>query len=109
MDVSRMDESLHGLIAEIDSGSVRSLAFVAPRSTWPLPVYEVALLAQRHAREQNVDLDIAIITAEKQPLAVFGESVSAGVACRSSRVSWISLAGTSLRSVGVRVPVTTTC
>ena len=80
MDVSRMDESLHGLIAEIDSGSVRSLAFVAPRSTWPLPVYEVALLAQRHAREQNVDLDIAIITAEKQPLAVFGESVSAGVA-----------------------------
>jgi sulfide:quinone oxidoreductase len=80
MDVLRMNESLHGLIEEIDSGSVRSLAFVAPRSTWPLPAYEVALLARRRAREQNVDLDIAIITAEQQPLAVFGESVSAGVA-----------------------------
>ena len=40
----------------------------------------MALLAQEHAREQNVDLDITIITAEQQPLAVFGESVSAGVA-----------------------------
>jgi sulfide:quinone oxidoreductase len=80
MDVSRMDESLHGVIEEIDSGSLRSLAVVAPRSTWPLPAYEVALLAQRHAREQNVDLDITIITAEQQPLAVFGDIVSAGVA-----------------------------
>jgi sulfide:quinone oxidoreductase len=80
MDVSRMEESLHGVIEEIDSGSLRSLAVVAPRSTWPLPAYEVALLAQRHAREQNVDLDTTIITAEQQPLAVFGDIVSASVA-----------------------------
>jgi sulfide:quinone oxidoreductase len=80
MDVSRMDESLRGLIEEIDSGSLRSLAFVVPRPTWPLPAYEVALLAQRHAREQDIDLDITIVTAEQQPLAVFGETVSAGVA-----------------------------
>ena len=80
MDVSRMEESLHGVIEEIDSGSLCSLAVVAPRSTWPLPAYEVALLAQRHAREQNVDLDTTIITAEQQPLAVFGDIVSASVA-----------------------------
>jgi len=80
MDVSRMHESLHGLIEEIEGGSVRSLAFVAPRPTWPLPVYEVALLVKEHAREKNVDLAVTIITAEPRPLAVFGESVSAGVA-----------------------------
>ena len=80
IDVSHMDESLHGLIEEIDSGLVRSLAFVAPRPTWPLPVYELALLTQEHAREKNVDLAVTIITAEPSPLAVFGESVSAGVA-----------------------------
>ncbi len=80
MDVSRMDESLHGLIAEIDGGAVRSLAFVAPRPTWPLPVYELALLVKEHARGKNVDLAVTIITAEPRPLAVFGESVSAGVA-----------------------------
>ena len=80
LDVSRMDESLHGLIEEIDSGSVGSLAFVAPRSTWPLPAYELALLGRRHACGQNVDLDIMIVTEEQQPLAAFGESVSAGLA-----------------------------
>ena len=80
IDVSRMDESLHGLIEEIDNGSLRSLAFVAPRPTWPLPVYELALLTQEHAREKNVDLAVTIITAEQRPLAVFGENVSAGVA-----------------------------
>jgi sulfide:quinone oxidoreductase len=80
IDVSRMDASLHGLIEEIDNGSLRSLAFVAPRPTWPLPVYELALLTQEHAREKNVDLAVTIITAEQRPLAAFGENVSAGVA-----------------------------
>jgi sulfide:quinone oxidoreductase len=80
LDVSHIDESLHGLIEEIDNGSLHSLAFVAPRPTWPLPVYELALLVQEHAREKNVDLAVTIITAEPRPLAVFGESVSAGVA-----------------------------
>ncbi len=79
MDASRMDESLHELVEEIDSGALRSLAFVAPGSTWPLPVYELALLATERARERNVDLDVTIVTAEPAPLAVFGESVSAAV------------------------------
>lgn len=80
MDASHMHESLHGLIEEIDRGSLRSLALVAPAPTWPLPVYEVALLLQEHAREKNVYLDVTIVTAEPRPLAVFGESVSAAVA-----------------------------
>jgi sulfide:quinone oxidoreductase len=80
IDVSHMDESLHGVIEEIDNGSLHSLAFVAPQPTWPLPVYELALLVQEHAREKNVDLAITIITSEQRPLAAFGESVSAGVA-----------------------------
>lgn len=79
MDVSRMDESLHGLIEQIDSGSLGSLAFVVPKPTWPLPVYEVALLARERAREKNTDLDITIISAEPGPLAVFGERVSVAV------------------------------
>jgi hypothetical protein len=40
-------------------------------------VYELALLTQEHAREKHVDLAVTIITAERRPLAVFGESVSA--------------------------------
>jgi sulfide:quinone oxidoreductase len=78
MDPSRMEE-LNRLIEEIESGSVRSLAFVAPKPTWPLPVYELALLARERARAKSVDLDVTIVTAEKRPLAVFGESVSAAL------------------------------
>lgn len=80
LDVARMDESLRQVIDEIDAGSIRRLALVAPRSTWQLPAYELALLATRHARERNVDLDITIITAEQRPLAAFGDTVSAAVA-----------------------------
>jgi sulfide:quinone oxidoreductase len=98
MDVSRMDRSLHGLIEEIDSGSVRSLALVAPSPTWPLPVYEVALLVQEHAREKNIYLDVTIITAEQRPLAVFGESVSAAVAGILADADIQMIAGTRVES-----------
>ena len=80
IDFSRVDKSLYGLIDAIDSRSLRSLAFVALAPTWPLPVYELALLVQEHAREKNVDLAVTIITSEQRPLAVFGESVSTAVA-----------------------------
>ena len=56
MDVSRMDESLHGLVEEIDGGAVRSLAFVAPTPTWPLPVYEVAPVSYTHLTLPTSDL-----------------------------------------------------
>jgi len=80
IDFSRVDKSLYGLIDEMDSRSLRSLAFVALAPTWPLPVYELALLVQEHAREKDVDLAVTIITSEQRPLAVFGESVSTAVA-----------------------------
>jgi len=80
MDPSRMEESLNGLIEAIDDGAVHKLGFIAPSSAWPLPVYEVALLAKERARERAVKLDITIITAERRPLGVFGERVSTAVA-----------------------------
>ncbi len=80
MDPSRMEESLGGLIEAIDEGAVHRLGFIAPSSAWPLPVYEVALLATERARERGVKLDVTIITAEHRPLGVFGEKVSSAMA-----------------------------
>lgn len=80
MDPARMEESLGGLIEAIDEGTVHRLGFIAPGSAWPLPVYEVALLAKERARERGVKLDVTIITAERRPLGVFGEKVSSAVA-----------------------------
>ncbi len=79
IEPARMGESLDALIEAIGDGSVHSVALVAPRPTWPLPIYEVALLMREHAREHNADLKLTIITAEPQPVAAFGADVSTAV------------------------------
>ncbi len=76
MDPARMEDSLGGLIEAIDDGSVRRLGLLAPSPSWPLPVYEIALLVKERARERGIDLDVTVITAEQRPLGVFGDEVS---------------------------------
>ncbi|MBV8735011.1 MAG: hypothetical protein JO120_09555, partial [Solirubrobacterales bacterium] len=50
IDDRRLDEQLHGLIQDIETGYVRSLAFVAPSAMpWPLPIYELALMTAHRA------------------------------------------------------------
>jgi sulfide:quinone oxidoreductase len=80
LEIPHIDAGLHELIDEIEAGSLRRLAIVAPRPTWPLPAYELALLLREHAREKGADLAITIVTSERAPLAVFGEAVSAEAA-----------------------------
>jgi sulfide:quinone oxidoreductase len=73
IDDRRMDELLHGLIQDVESGYTTSVAFVAPsRMAWPLPIYELALMTAARAREMQVDARIAIATPESTPLAIFG-------------------------------------
>src|SRR5205807_2020524 len=58
-----------------------SVAFVVPRGvTWPLPVYELALMTARRARQAGADVEIAVFTPEADPLAVFGREASSAVA-----------------------------
>jgi sulfide:quinone oxidoreductase len=80
IDDARMDELLHGLIQDIEGGYVRRIALVIPSSrTWPLPIYELALLCAACARDANVELSITIATPEDAPLAIFGGAVSDGI------------------------------
>jgi len=77
IDDWHIDEQLHGLIQDIEGGYVRSLAFVAPSPmSWPLPIYELALMTAGRAYGMNVELSITIVTPEEAPLAVFGSTVS---------------------------------
>jgi sulfide:quinone oxidoreductase len=76
---SKPDARLNGLTEDIASGSVRSIGFIAPQPAWPLPVYELALLARERADETSGELDITIITAEGRPLDMFGNEVSNAV------------------------------
>jgi sulfide:quinone oxidoreductase len=80
IDDARIDELLHGLIQDIEGGYVHRLALLIPSGrTWPLPIYELALLCAARARNVNVELSITIATPEDAPLAIFGGAVSDGV------------------------------
>ncbi len=57
------------------------MAFVVPATgSWPLPVYELALLARRRAAERSLDVQIQIVTPEPAPLIAFGKLASDAVA-----------------------------
>ena len=80
IDDAHLDELMHGLVLDVEEGSVRRLAFVIPaRMAWPMPVYELALMTATRAYEMNVDVEITIITPEESPLAIFGERASDAV------------------------------
>ena len=82
-----MDETLHGLIQDVEGGYVHSLAFVSPgRMAWPLPLYELAMMTAGRAYEMGIDLSVTIVTPEDAPLAIFGAAVSTVVGERLQRV-----------------------
>jgi sulfide:quinone oxidoreductase len=57
------------------------IAFIVPGGVaWSLPLYELALMTQRRARERSLDLSLLVITPEAAPLGVFGEAASTAVA-----------------------------
>jgi sulfide:quinone oxidoreductase len=81
IDDRSMDDSLHGLIQDVEAGYLKSVAFVAPgRMAWPLPLYELALMTAGAAYDANLPLETTIVTPEEKPLAIFGQAASDGVA-----------------------------
>jgi len=76
---AHVGQSLARLTEEIDSGDLESLVVVAPRPSWPLPAYEVALLAAERARDHRTAMTVTVVTEESRPLESFGEAVSAAV------------------------------
>ena len=74
-------EAVHGLVQDIEGGYSKRIAFVVPPGiTWPLPLYELALMAGGRAREMGMSPELTLITPEEQPLGIFGAEASADVA-----------------------------
>jgi sulfide:quinone oxidoreductase len=81
IDDRDLDETMHGLIQDVEGGYVHKLAFVAPqRMAWPLPLYELALMTSGRAYDMGMELQSTIVTPEDSPLAIFGSSASISVA-----------------------------
>ncbi len=86
VDDRRLDETMHGLIQDIEAGYVDSVAFVSPgRMPWQLPLYELALMTAGRAYDMDVELATTIVTPEDSPLAIFGAAASRAVAQRLKR------------------------
>jgi sulfide:quinone oxidoreductase len=81
IDDRTLDETMHGLIQDVEEGYVQSIAFVSPgRMAWPFPLYELALMTAGRAYDMDVEVAITIVTPEDSPLAIFGGNVSSAVA-----------------------------
>jgi sulfide:quinone oxidoreductase len=65
-DTERVQEVLEW----IDGGEVGRLAFVVPAgAAWALPAYELALMT---AATRGPDVEVVLVTPEREPLALFG-------------------------------------
>lgn len=73
-------ESFRGLLARIEAGTVEHVAFAVPAgASWPLPLYELAILTARRTRQAGAQTRITVVTPERAPLAVFGTEASRAV------------------------------
>jgi sulfide:quinone oxidoreductase len=84
--------TLNVLLAELEQGYSRSVAFVVPKAcSWPLPLYELALMTADETRAVE-DVQLHLVTPEVAPLDIFGLEASAAVA------ELLQAAGVTLRS-----------
>jgi sulfide:quinone oxidoreductase len=74
-------EVMGGLLADIEEGYTKRVAFVVPEGAgWPLPAYELALMTAWDARDMGQDdVEITIYTPEDAPMAMFGAHASASL------------------------------
>jgi len=70
-------KELAGLLERMTTRDLRRLAFAVPAdSTWPLPLYELALLTGEYLSEHLSHAELTVVTPEEQPLGLFGTKAS---------------------------------
>jgi sulfide:quinone oxidoreductase len=71
-------EPLSTLLEHALGGDLRRIVFaVPPANTWPLPLYELALLMAGYLMEHGTpDVEVLLVTPEERPLGVFGVEAS---------------------------------
>lgn len=69
--------SFRHILNELEARAVRRIVFAVPTGcSWPLPLYELALLSATRARERGLDAEIMVVTPEQEPLALLGRQGS---------------------------------
>jgi len=70
--------ALAALLERAATGHLQRIAFVVPaEASWPLPLYELALLTAENLTDRGTrGVEVMIVTAEERPLALFGNEAS---------------------------------
>ena len=73
-------ETFHGIVQDIEAGYITSLVLIEPDGpTWPLPLYELALMTAERAYSMNATCEITFITPHQRPLQAFGGGAAEAV------------------------------
>jgi sulfide:quinone oxidoreductase len=75
-------EAFSRLLSSLRTGAAARVVFAVPAGVaWPLPLYELALQTSRFLEAHGVTgVELALVTPEESPLALFGSTASAAVA-----------------------------
>jgi sulfide:quinone oxidoreductase len=73
--------ALSALLDQTTAGEIRRIAFAVPTgASWPLPLYELALLTAAYVADHGTrGVEILLVTPEDHPLALFGPTASEAV------------------------------
>lgn len=73
--------AFRGVLEELTRGAVHRLAFAVPSGrSWPLGLYELALLTAARVRHDRLaDVELTLVTPETRPLEIFGKRASEAV------------------------------
>ena len=93
-------EAMHGLIQDVEGGYISRLAFVVPPGvSWPLPLYELALMTAERAASLDLPVSVTVVTPEDRPLAIFGPAACDRVDEILAAAGIPVIAGTFVRDV----------
>lgn len=69
------------LLRDLDERRIKNVAFaVPPGASWPLPLYELALMTAAHVAERGLrHVQLSLVTPEEAPLELFGPAASEAV------------------------------
>jgi sulfide:quinone oxidoreductase len=75
-------DSFAAVLHEARAGPIENLVFALPAgSSWPLPLYELALLSAVHLADAGASsVQLSVVTNEERPLQLFGTAASDAVA-----------------------------
>jgi sulfide:quinone oxidoreductase len=74
------EAALAEVLADAREGRAHRLVFTMPAGmSWPLPLYELALLTAVHLANAGADATIELVTPEPQPLQLFGSTAGQAI------------------------------